>query len=219
MNPQKELRLPPYEKPVIYLVVIYLIGVVGMLTESTKPLFIFLVPINILAAVALVLLYHQNWNKRFIVAISVVYIGGFMIEWLGVKTGLLFGMYQYDEGLGPKIGGVPPVMGLNWLLLVYGATIISSRLLKNRWLIASLGATIMLVYDLFLEDAAMRYHFWNWAEGLVPLRNYIGWWLGAFVFISILKLVARSLPKNQVAEAIFWLQLAFFACLYLGNNL
>jgi putative membrane protein len=211
--------LPSADKTIIYLVVIYLIGIVGMLTEATENLFIFLVPINIIGAVLIAVLYHKKPDRRFLMIICLIFIGGFVIEWVGVKTGILFGEYTYGEGLGFKIDGVPPVMGLNWFLLVYSVTIIAGRFFRNTYAIAATGATLMVLYDLFLEPSAIRYHFWKWETDVVPIQNYVAWWVGAFVFISLLALFLRKPVKNPVAEAIFWLQLAFFACISVCNNL
>ena len=216
--PTKNIHLPSTEKTIIYLMVIYLIGIVGMLVEATRSIFIFLVPLNIIGAVTIILLYHKDWSKRFLLIVSAICLGGFLIEWMGIRTGIIFGNYQYGTGLGPKIAQVPIVMGLNWFLLVYGATVISSKLLNKRFLIAAMGASLMVVYDLFLEPSAMQYSFWNWDGDMVPLRNYLTWWISAFVFIYFYLVTIKIQPKNPVAEAIFWLQLAFFVCLYLGNK-
>lgn len=218
MAAAKNIHIPANEKMIIYLVVIYIIGIVGMLVEATTQIFIFLVPLNIISALAIVFLYHKAWNNRFIIAICATYGGGFLLEWLGIKTGIIFGNYQYGEGLGPKIDQVPIIMGLNWLLLVYGATAISSRFFNKTYLIAALGATLMVIYDLFLEPSAILYNFWNWPGDRAPLQNYLAWWVSAFVFISFFMAITKIQPKNRVAEAIFWLQIAFFICLYLCNK-
>jgi putative membrane protein len=217
------LRIP-FQRPapvttIIYLVVIYIIGIVGMLTESTRPIFIFLVPVNILMAVGVIAWYHAPYTPRFIIACMVVFVGGYLIEYLGVTTGWVFGEYSYGGGLGWKLAGVPPVMGINWLILVYGSAVIAGKFLVKTYQIALAGATLMVIYDLLLEPSAMFYQFWNWQNETIPLQNYVAWWVSAFVFISFFIVYTRTQLKNIVAEAVFWLQLVFFATLTLFNNL
>ena len=213
----KNTKLPSAQKVIIYLVVIYIIGIAGMLVEATKPLFIFLVPINIIGSVTIILIYHKIWNKRFIMACLSLCIGGFCIEWIGVKTGSIFGQYEYGTGLGIRLAGIPIIMGLNWLFLIYGAAAILTRISHKNWLIALLGAGLMVGYDVFLEPAAIEYHFWKWADDEIPIRNYLAWFISAFVFIYFFVVSINYRIKNPVAEAIFWLQLAFFGCILLGT--
>lgn len=217
MNNLKKISLPSFEKVIIYLIVIYVVGVMGMLVDSTRSLFLFLVPFNILGALMVMLGYHQKWSKAFITSIVCIYLGGFGVEWLGVHTGYPFGQYQYGQGLGFSLWDVPLIMGINWLLLVYGVSVIASRITHFKPLIAVIGAILMLVYDILLEPSAMRYQFWNWGENEVPIQNYLGWVISAFVFIYFFVMANKNIAKNPIAEAIFWLQLLFFGILYLAN--
>lgn len=212
-------KLKPSEThAIIYLTVIYLIGVVGMLTPATLSLFIFLVPVNIMLAATVAGVYHTGFTSKFIFTCMLIYIGGFVIEWLGVKTGVIFGSYIYGEGLGIKLSGVPLVMGLNWLILVYGATVIAARYFTKKIMIILAGALLMLLYDVFLEPSAIRYGFWVWDQESVPFQNYAAWFIGGLAFISAFIVVNGIPSKNKVGEAIFWLQLAFFGALWVGNN-
>jgi len=209
---------PSETQAIVYLIVIYIIGIVGMLTKGTLEIFMFLVPVNIMLAAVVAAIYHGRLSSRFMVSFILIYIGGFVIEWLGVKTGMIFGDYKYGEGLGLKLVGVPVIMGLNWLLLVYSSTIIAARFFRKKIVIIPVAALLMLLYDIFLEPSAIRYGFWVWEQGTIPIQNYIAWFIGTLVFISLFLLIIRTPAKNKVAEAIFWLQLAFFGALWVGNN-
>src|SRR5687767_14454470 len=95
--------LPTADHAIIYMVVIYIVGIVGMLVPEVNNLFIFLVPVNILIALGVVLVHHSNWNLKFGLTCLLIYLGGFLIEFLGVKTGVIFGNYKYGDGLGIKL--------------------------------------------------------------------------------------------------------------------
>src|SRR5687767_13710108 len=134
------IKLPHPNTIIIYASVIYTIGLVGLIIPSSSSLFISLVPLNILLALALILIYHPPEKKSTIMGFIFIYLAGFLIEWVGVKTSLIFGEYEYGNGLGYKIDGVPVVMGFNWLLLVYSAGVIGGKYFKKRWQIAIIGA-------------------------------------------------------------------------------
>lgn len=211
--------LPAADHAIIYMVVIYIVGIVGMLVPEVNKIFIFLVPVNILIALGVVLLYHSNWTWKFIFTCTLIYLGGFLIEFIGVKTGVIFGDYKYGNGLGLKILEVPIVMGLNWLLLVYGATSIVQKYVRSHWAVAGFGATLMVIYDLILEPSAIKYGFWKWENSYIPLQNYVAWFLCSFILIYIFSLSTGRKEQNRVGIAVFWLQLIFFACILAGNNL
>src|SRR5687768_1546230 len=94
--------LPPADHAIIYMVVIYIVGIVGMLVPEVNNIFIFLVPVNILIALGVVLLYHTHWTWKFVFTCLLICLGGFLIELIGVKTGVIFGDYKYGNGLGLK---------------------------------------------------------------------------------------------------------------------
>jgi bisanhydrobacterioruberin hydratase len=212
-------KLPVVEHTIIYLVVIYTVGMIGMLVPEVNRLFIFLVPVNILLALGVVFLYHSNPSWKFAFTCLIVCLGGFWVEWLGVHTGVIFGAYEYGDGLGVKLLEVPVVMGFNWLLLVYGSTMIVQKYVKNHWVIAGFGATLMVIYDLILEASAIKYGFWKWQNAYIPLQNYAAWFLCSFLFIYFFSRSIGIKEQNRVGIAVFWLQLIFFACILAGNNL
>ncbi len=211
--------LPPTDHAIIYSVVIYTVGIIGLLVPEVQNIFIFLTPVNIILAASVAFLYHKNINKNFIVSCILMYAGGYLIELAGVKTGVIFGEYTYGEGLGIKIFDVPIVMGINWLLLIYGVHCITTKYLKHPLWNALAGSLLMLIYDMFLEPSAIRYGFWNWAGGEIPFQNYLAWLGISFVFILTFNKLNVKKGVNPVGSAIFWLQLIFFACLLIGNNL
>lgn len=212
-------KLPSVDHTIIYMVVIYIIGTIGMLVPEVRSIFMFLTPVNILLAATVAFIYHKGIDQKFIIAGVIVYLGGYLIELVGVSTGAIFGQYEYGNGLGVKLWGVPIVMGINWLLLIYGVSSITRQYLRNPIWNAAAGAGLMVVYDMFLEPSAIRYGFWFWNQGYIPIQNYVAWFITSFVFILIFNKLCVKRPQNPVGSAIFWLQLIFFACLLIGNNL
>lgn len=208
-------KLPPVETTMILLTAIYIVGVVGLLNTATLSIFIFLTPINIFLAFSVAFIYDEKINTKLIIVSTIIYLGGFLIEGLGVYTQKIFGPYVYGTALGLKVWNVPIIMGANWLLLVYGSLSIAQQTNWNKyqqWLLAS---SIMVVYDIFLERSAIKYVYWIWENDIIPIQNYIAWFVFAFLFIAFFDIMIKRKINNRVAEFIVILQFLFFVILYL----
>ena len=81
-------------------------------------------------------------------------------EILGVNYGLIFGEYVYLDNLGPKILGVPVLIGINWIILTFITGSLSSLIFKNKYLSVILGAIFMILLDLIMEPVAPLLGFW-----------------------------------------------------------
>lgn len=106
---------------------------------------------------------------------------GFIAESLGVNFGLIFGTYSYGENLGYKLLGVPLMICVNWVLLIATSADIAKYISKNIIVSALIGSALLTGLDIILEVFAPRFDFWEFENGVVPLQNYIGWFVTAFV--------------------------------------
>ncbi len=197
------------------LIVLYCVGILGI-SINIFPGFIYLTPINLLVSTFIILAFHQEWSRDFILFVIVTYLLGFSIEYFGVNTGIIFGVYTYGDVLGPKVGDTPLMIGVNWLMLSYCSGITVNHLLgdKNFIFKSILGASILVLLDFFIEPVAIKYNFWTWEAVSVPLKNYIAWFVIAFTIQLFFNLVAGN-SKNKVAIALLLLQFGFFGLLCL----
>ncbi len=200
----------------VYISIIYIVGLIGLSLPITRPLFIFLVPFNILMSVGLLLLFHTPWNWKFVAVMVSIGITGFFAEYWGVQTGFLFGAYHYKEGLGIQWLGIPLILAPNWMYMIYTTGYIAQRLFSTYAVRIVAGAILMVVYDLFLEPSAMEYNFWQWETGYVPLRNYAGWFGLSLLFQALFQWFVPS-PQNRIAIGIYIIQLVFFISLFVIN--
>lgn len=201
-----------YEKPItIVLVLAYIAGLVGLHVPAVAPLFKLLTPLNLLGTLAALLYFHTDWQRSFYFYIALSILTGFFVEVLGVETGYIFGgPYAYGEGLGPRVLGVPPVIGINWLVLTYAFGSVCERLPWRIYVKTAIAATGMVLLDLIIEPVAIHLDFWTWFDRPIPIQNYVGWWLIAAVLLSIW----YGLPfrkENRLAGLLIGLQLFFFA--------
>jgi len=196
---------------IIVLVILHQVGLVGLHLPETRELFQQLVPLNLLTSVGILLLFHRDWTLRFGIFCFAIFWAGYLVELLGVSTKVIFGPYHYDTALGFKIGGVPPLIGLNWLMLVYTTGMLAREIASNIWLRATLAAAAMVLLDLLIEPMAIRYDFWSWEtdQGHIPVQNFLAWfvvsWFMAYSFQR-----QPDAKKNPIAIPLYLIQLFFF---------
>ena len=165
------------------------------------------------------------------------YVLGFGMEWWGVRSGAVFGAYRYGALLGPGWDGVPWLIGVNWVLLVWAARAwvpdVEGGGAVQRGLRDTAAATLVAVMDMCLEPGATFLGFWTWEHPPVldapwswwwvaPARNYLAWWLLALVMLRILSasgLHGRN-PEGTAAVRFYALgMMVFFGILLLGRPL
>ncbi|MEN8886559.1 MAG: carotenoid biosynthesis protein [Winogradskyella sp.] len=155
-------------------------GIIGV-SSSAQDWFLSLTPLNLLLSLAMVLLHIKHYNLKVIVALLIPFFLGFIAEALGVNFGLIFGSYAYGDNLGYKVFGVPLMICVNWTLLVATTADVSKYFVKNSVISAVLGASLMTGLDVILEVSAPRFDFWEFENGIIPIQNYIGWFVTAFI--------------------------------------
>lgn len=198
----------------LFLTSMYLGGLAGI-GLPIHPDFVYLTPFNLLASLAIVLWFHEKWDRALGTFLLICLLTGFFVEVVGVQTGLIFGAYEYGEVLGWKIWGTPIIIGVNWALLVYASAASIQYFLPNlaRWLKISLGAFVMVVLDVLIEPIAIQLQFWTWGAVEVPIQNYIAWFLVALPLQAIFYALLGELT-NKVAIVLFILQFVFFGALH-----
>ena len=196
-----------------FLILFYAVGITGFVVPQTHSFFKTLTPFALLLSAVFLALFHQpKYNFKTIVVFSTIFIVSFLSELIGVQTGLIFGEYNYVSSLGLEIRGTPLIIGLNWLVLVYCPEIIADKITKNTVLNLLLGPSLMVGYDLVLERVAPKLGMWTWTGDVIPIQNYIAWFVFALLFHALIKLTKVEF-KNPIAVAVFIIQFMFFVTL------
>ena len=166
--------------------------------------------LNILLCAVLVFVNESDYKKGTI-SLLIIFVGGFIIEYIGIRTSLLFGEYRYGDALGLKIYGVPIIIGLNWFVIVTLSVNIVRWINWPKYVLAFVAGAVATLMDALIEPVAMKYDFWDWERHEVPMFNYLCW----FVFASAFSLVYLKFSKlkNQVALYLFCIWLVFFGVL------
>ena len=165
---------------------------------------------------------HER-SKFAITSIGIVVVS-FGIEWLGVRTGEIFGSYSYGQTLRPSIGDVPISIGSAWFVMLIASTAVAQKITPKslaggfRFKIAFLVALLMVFFDLLMEPAAVKLDYWTWINGHIPLRNYLAWFGLGFIFATIglqIGLFRQLLPR--IAIHCYFAQLLYFGLVSLSN--
>jgi len=170
----------------IFLIYLFHISAMIGVTIGYEQWFVEKTPMNLVLMFGLLIWIFPINSTKTILASIIFFISGMLVEWLGVNYSLLFGSYEYGANLGPKIGGVPFLIGVNWAILVLITGQMSARLKVSKWVQISLGAALMVLLDFFMELPAPIFDFWVFEGGVAPVSNYLAWfgiaWILHFVF-------------------------------------
>jgi len=174
----KKLPVRPELLIIILMICFFLVGYIGHMLELTRDLMLFLTPFFLLGMGVLVLYpFIRRKEYKVLVWALVTYVITFVIEALGVWTGLIFGEYDYGATLGPALFGVPLVIGFNWVIVIMGSTELSRMFIRDKRIYPIFAGLTAMVFDIVLEPAAMELDYWDWAGGTIPIQNYIAWFV------------------------------------------
>jgi putative membrane protein len=138
--------------------------------------------------------------------------GGLLAEAVGLRTGWPFGDYEYGN-LAPTVFGIPWVIPLAWSMMAYPALLAARRLCRGSLATPLVGALGLAAWDLFLDPMMTAEGYWHFTDPAattlpnlpgVPLANFAGWYLVAFVMMLILDRLPRS-PSPEAQPALLYL--------------
>jgi len=169
---------------------------------------------------------HKNHNNAIIQQQKYLYIiwsvfviiASIFIEWIGVKTGIIFGSYRYGPILKPFIDKVPVAIGFAWLGMLLSSISVSQKLFQKPYLIIVIFAALfMTIFDFFMEPAAIKLHYWKWTTEIIPFQNYLAWFIISLFFILVgFKLKLFNAKINNVPFHAYFAQLGYFLLVHLS---
>lgn len=161
----------------------------------------------------------------------------FLMEYLGVKTGLIFGSYHYTDTLNPKLlGTVPVVIPLAYFMVLYPSRMLADLItwgkvagltkgfLWSLWT-SILAALAMTAWDLGMDPVMVHeVKAWVWhAPGPyfgIPIHNFIGWFATTFLIAFSAELLEPHLklrPLGRLHRSVIALPLVGYGLLCVGG--
>jgi uncharacterized membrane protein len=179
--------------------------------EWTAPLFLTLAGVIVIGSVAAP-------RAAMLVVAGVL---GFLAEWIGLRTGDLFGDYRYTDVLAPSLFDVPLVMISAWLVLVAYVDELLGSVRAGRALRIVGGAALLTAIDLIIDPlAAGPLGYWIWLNGGayygVPAHNFAGWFVVGLIILGLVQLA----PSRGPSSGALWTGLSivlFFTLLAVAN--
>lgn len=199
---------------ILLLTIFFLVGTVGML--MSPEIFQGLTPFHLALTAMILLWFAPQKDAGFTRFILLVTVAGFAVELAGVKTGKIFGAYQYGPALGVKFGNVPLMIGINWLIMVLCSMSLADHLPWGDLGKSVAGSLAMTSLDFLIEQVAPRYHFWYFDNLDVPLKNYVAWFAIGLLFHYF----GRQLEiktSNPLGIPVFIMMFLFFLILSVVN--
>ncbi len=180
------------------------------------------------AAVCLALIHgSMRYGSRGVLVFLLLSSGvGFSMENLSIAGGTPFDQYYYTNFFhSPMIGQVPLDVGVLYFGMGYTAWVIGNILLDkadtrldqrfNLIALPVVAAFVLAMWDVVVDPTSSTIHnVWIWRNSGgyfgVPLTNYLGWYVAAFLFFQgfALYLAARSRRtpiRTNAQDKRYWL--------------
>lgn len=187
----------------------HITGLLGLAFSNDPGFYQQFTPLTLLLSGGLLLAFQRDKSPGFwSFAVSIAVLG-FLVEVIGVHTGLFFGHYQYGDTLGLKVMDVPVLIGLNWLIMTYSCGMLARYLPLPELARVLLAALLMVGFDACVEPVAGTYDFWHWTADVIPAQNFRDW----FIFSCLMQLLfsrARFVKYNALVPLLYLTQLLFF---------
>jgi len=209
----------------LFIVILFGLNLIVPLILKVDPLNFWLV-----AAGAILIFIFSFWHsllkfgrKNSLIFLAIALVVSYLAEIFGVKWGhFLNGGYNYPEFLGLRIFGIPILVSLMWVSIIYISYQVAEHLTDFRFsknlsflkktisgaAVALLTGLAAVAWDLVIDPLAAQAGWWKWniAESdfsffNVPIGNFIGWIVVVFIIVFIFKLFFEK--EKAVTEDLF----------------
>ncbi len=165
-------------------------------------------------------LYTLGWRQASAFLV-LTYVISFGFEFVGARTGLVFGPYRYTDLLGPKwFGTVPLVIPFAYFMVLYPCHLMANLLLGEgplsipkglAWVLTAsvFSGMVMTAWDLTMDPLmAGEVKAWIWTEGgsyfNIPFQNFIGWVVTVATCAMAFRMAASKLPLKPLGTPRRW---------------
>jgi putative membrane protein len=216
------------------LLFLYLIGRILQLFAGKVPN-LFIVALHVIPPALFAAIHGARiYRSRGILVFTGLCLGvAAFFESVSLRTGFPFGHDRFTDLMGPKISGLPILLALAWVGMGYLSWVVGLALLGDEnkplsgtriVLLPLVAGFVMTSWDLSMEAVwADVDRGWVWLDGGayygVPIGNFLGWFLTAYVFYQLFALYLRNRQPVPARTSHWRLAIVFYALSALGNLL
>lgn len=202
----KGKKIPP-EPGIVLIIVLFVVEMVG-LYSGLSLWSISMIPLYFLFNAVVLIFYEKYIFSSLWIYLTVTLIFLFIIELINANIHFPFGRFQFGDTLGPPLLGVPLILPVFWMTLIYSCIHFLKTIRFGNEMRALLGATFLTLADFFLEMVAVKFNFWKWNANVVSWGNYICWFIISYAFIYLFfRFQFRS--RNSLGVIVFIILLIF----------
>lgn len=204
---------------IIILIVFFTVGLIFHIIPATYKYVLFITDISMLVTNSVVMYFilRAQADKKLFFWSILTFLLTYITELAGIKTGAIFGNYEYGETMLIQVLNVPVVIAMNWVILIIGSYSIVQRANLKTMFIPVISSIIVVGFDFVMEEVAMKLDYWQWENNIVPLQNYFAWFIISLFFTSMLAVLKLRI-ENRIVQIYFLIQLLFFIGLRLFLN-
>ena len=189
----------------------------GVIAHTSEKLYAFSVQtteilLYAVGLIVLVIVFKRNHGLKIIFLSTGTLLFTFVMEATGVHTGDFFGHYSYGSIFSVKVLDVPIIITINWLVLILSVNEMMAGFTRKTLLHGLLVAIVIVFFDFIMEPVAMHLGYWNWMGGVIPLQNYMAWFVIALI-PSLLYHYFKIRINSIALKAYFISQFIFFLLL------
>jgi putative membrane protein len=190
-------------------ILFHIVGSIGLSIPNQKSYFLSLSPYNLLLSFIVIILATKNKKLLFFLFVFFIFLIGYLVEWIGVHTQLLFGNYSYGNNLGIKFFEIPPIIGINWVVLILVSHSVALAIIKDKLFTPILAALFMVGLDILIEPVAINSDYWTWESNVIPFYNYVCWfWISLIIHFIYQKI--KLTEQNSVYNCLYVVLVVFF---------
>jgi putative membrane protein len=196
----------------------HLAGAIGI-AAGFQDWFVTKTVLNLLASFGFFVLYFPITRRYQWILFGTFFSVGMLVEWLGVHYRWFFGTYSYGENLGPKLDGIPFIIGIFWAVLTMITAKMAQALTgRYHYVISSalLGAVLMVGLDVLLELLAPHFDYWTFVPA-PGIENYLSWFGFGFLFQLLYFSVERRQQKAQKTSWVIALHIYLAQAIFFGS--
>ena len=149
------------------------------------------------------------WKGKFLLLFATILILTFIVELIGVNTGIVFGHYNYVDYTPHEILGISILIPLSWFIFTFVIYNVTTSYIKNNRLIILFSSLLLVCLDLIVDPVLVSIGFWEW-EGHkisnelslsswfgIPWSNYLGWFLVGLMVFSLMIILIKPVMKSE----------------------